>query len=180
MTSLKKSTLACAFTATLLVPVTSAQAASDSATVNITASVVDNTCTPQWNAGGVDVAMNRVSLLDFGEDKVAATKNFTLSLANCGAGATTVKVHAVGTSDSVDSTLFNNTAPSGATGVGIGLWGGETQATQLNPDGSNSVEYTIADSKVDMVFLAKLMKSGDATPSVGEVKSTVTMMVDYQ
>lgn len=180
MKILKNNTRAGLITVSLLMSVMNAHAASDSATVNITASVVDNTCTPQWSEGGVNVAMNRVSLNDFGADRVAATKNFTLSLANCGSGATTVKVRAAGTSDMTDSALFRNSAAGGATGVGVGVWGDSAQATQLLPDGSNNVEYTIADNRVDMVFQAKLMKSGVEAPSIGEVNSVVTMMVDYQ
>lgn len=156
-----------------------AQAATDSATINLSATVVDNTCTTEWSTAGVDVNMNRVSLQDF-SDKVGASKNFTLSLKDCGADTTTVKVTATGTPDDQDNTLFSNTEAKGASGVGFSIWGGSTQATQMKPDGSGTAEYTITDGKADMVFLAKLMQTGTDTPGTGEVKSIVTMTVDYQ
>ena len=72
MTLMIKKTLLTAATVSLLALSPGIQAASDSATVNITATVVDNTCTPQWSTNGVDVAMGRVSLKDFGSDKFKA------------------------------------------------------------------------------------------------------------
>ena len=60
MTLMIKKTLLTAATVSLLALSPGIQAASDSATVNITATVVDNTCTPQWSTNGVDVAMGRV------------------------------------------------------------------------------------------------------------------------
>jgi type 1 fimbria pilin len=177
---LSKKMLLAVATASLIAVPTSSQAASDTASINITATVVDNTCTPQWSTSGVNVEMNRVSLKDFGGDKVGATKDFTLSLDGCGSGATTVKVTAKGDSDTTDGVLFKNTVSNGATGVGVGIWGDNSQATQMKPDASNSVTYAIENSKVDMKFLAKLMLTGKTAPGTGEVKSVVTMTVDYQ
>ncbi|PJR62134.1 fimbrial protein [Raoultella sp. T31] len=183
MTLMIKKTLLTAATVSLLALSPGIQAASDSATVNITATVVDNTCTPQWSMNGVDVAMGRVSLKDFGSDKIGATEAFTLNLAGCGSGATSVKVTASGVSDATDSSLFKNTETTegvAATGVGVEIWGDSDQATKMAPDGSNSVMYPIANSKADMTFLARLKQSGATAPGAGAVKSVVTMIFDYQ
>lgn len=157
-----------------------AQAASESATINISANVVANTCTPDWTAAGKDVNMNRVSVDDFGSDKIGATQQFTLNLTECGAGTTKVKVTASGIADTTDSTLFSNTLAEGASGVGVGVWGGPTQATQLNPAGNNSVEYAVSNNAVNMTFLTKLMKTGTEAVTAGNLKSIVTLTVDYE
>lgn len=157
-----------------------AGAASDSATVNVTATVVDNTCTPQWSDSGVSVDLNRVSLKDFGADKIGAEKTFTLSLTDCGSDTTKVVVTASGAEDNTDSRLFSNLESSGATGVAVAIWGDSTQSTQLTPDGLTSAEYTVSNQAVDMTFLARLMQTGDTAPTAGSVKSTVTLTMDYE
>lgn len=155
-------------------------AASDTATVNITATVVDNTCTPQWSDSGVSVDLNRVSLNDFGTDKIGAEKTFTLSLTDCGSDTTKITVTASGTEDGTDSSLFSNLESDGATGVAVAIWGDSSQSTQLTPDGLNSAEYTVSNQAVDMTFTARLMQTGDATPTAGSVRSAVTLTMDYE
>lgn len=157
-----------------------ASAASDTATVNITATVVDNTCTPQWSDSGVSVDLNRVSLNDFGTNKIGAEKTFTLSLTDCGSDTTKVTVTASGTEDGTDSSLFSNLESDGATGVAVAIWGDSSQSTQLTPDGLTSAEYTVSNQAVDMTFLARLMQTGDTTPTAGSVRSTVTLTMDYE
>lgn len=158
-----------------------AEAAQSTATVNVTATVVDNTCTPEWDAKGVNVELNRVSTKDFagGSGAIGKEQQFHLKLKNCGSGATKVKVTASGTPDGTNKDLFQN-SNGGAKNVAVGIWGGDTQATSMKPDGSGEVEYAIANSAADMVFLAKLMQTGADVPTPGQVKSTVTLTVSYQ
>ncbi|ARZ00123.1 fimbrial protein [Yersinia ruckeri] len=163
-----------------------ALAASDSATVNITATVSDNTCTPEWDSAGVDVPMGKASLRDFAsQGDVALTKIFNLKLDNCGQGASRVKVTASGEPDNYDPKAFKNVidaSSSGAGGVAITIFGDATQSTQMMPDGSSSVEYDVdSESKtVDMKFLAKLEQSSSTAATAGDVKSVVNMTVDYE
>lgn len=158
---------------------TQAIAASDTANVNVTATVVDNTCTPVWSSGDIIVDMNRVSKQDFGADKIGATKTFDLSLTDCGEDTTRVKVTASG-NPSIDSGLFANMINEGASGVGVGIWGGAEFSTQLMPNGSTSAFYNVNNGEVNMSFLAKLIQVGDTAPSAGEVKSAITLTVDYE
>lgn len=171
--------LAVLITASAFVPVMAGHAAIDSATINITANLVENTCTPQWSDAGLSVDMNRVSLNDFGNERVAAIQNFTLSLDNCGGASRTIKVHATGSSNSFNPSLFSNTAENGATGVAVSLWGGSSQMTKMLPNGGTSVEYTVTEHKVDMVFQVRLIKNYLEKPGVGYFSSVVTMMIDY-
>jgi len=177
---LKNSFVMSGIAAAMLTVSLGAQAASESATINISATVVDNTCTPDWTSAGKEVNMNRVSVDDFGSDKIGASQSFTLNLTDCGAGTTKVKVTASGAADASDSSLFSNTLADSATGVGVGVWGGPAQATQLNPAGSNSVEYAVENNAVNMTFLTKLMKTGTTAITAGNLKSIVTLTVDYE
>lgn len=168
----------------LLASSLSVQAAPESATVNITASVVDNTCTPDWDAAGVSVPMGSAHVSDFNQKgDVALTKEFDLKLKDCGDASTKVKVTANGTGDTDDTSAFVNQTDvdgGGASGVAITIFGGEKQDTQLLPDGSASTEYAIADSAADMKFLAKLEMSGAKAVTTGDVKSVVNMTIDYE
>ncbi|MGA4368253.1 fimbrial protein [Pantoea ananatis] len=157
-----------------------ASAASNSAILNVTATVVDNTCTPGWPAAGVPVQLGRASLKDFdGAGAVGASKPFELDLKDCGSGSTYVTVTANGTPDTNNQSLFANGSSAGATGVGLGLYGGNDQTTSLLPNGSNSVKYTVMDSKVSMGFIAKLIQSNATKPTSGEFTSIVTLNVAY-
>lgn len=159
------------------------QAASTSAKVNITATVVDNSCTPSWADAGVDVALGRASLADFGsQGAVAQTKAFNLKLTDCGADTTKVNVTASGTADTSDAGAFANSSSEtgAATGVGFTLWGDDSQSTQLTPDGLTSVEYAAADQAINMNFLAKIEQDSAATPTAGDAKSTVTLTINYE
>lgn len=57
-----------------LVAVSAAAQAADTATVTVTAKVVDNTCTPKWTSAGVNVTANLLAKKDFGSDKVGEKK----------------------------------------------------------------------------------------------------------
>jgi len=157
-----------------------ASAASESASVSVTATVVDNTCTPQWSAAGVTVDMGRVSSNDFGADKIGAAETFIMSLVNCGSDTSKVTVTATGEEDSVDSSLFANSVADGATGVAVGLWGGPDFSTQLVPNGSISIEYPVVNQSIDMNFKAGLMQTGANAPGAGAVKSVINLTMDYE
>ena len=160
--------------------VTDAYAASDSAKVTVTATVVDNTCTPSWSASGIDVALGRASLRDFsGTGSSGATKTFALDLEGCGSGSKSVTVTADGTPDTTNQTLFANATSNGAKGVALGLYGGSTKASQLLPNAGSSVDYQIVDNKVSMGFTAKLIQTSASSPTSGDFSSIVTLNVAY-
>ncbi|MBP2167370.1 type 1 fimbria pilin [Erwinia toletana] len=160
------------------------QAASESATVNITAEVADNTCTPEWGSSDVNVQMGKASQHDFnGKGKVVLTKPFTLKLKDCGDAASQVTVIANGMVDSGDADAFANTLSTesgGAGGVAILLYGGEGQNKKITPNGATPVIYKVTGHKVDMDFTAKLEQSSAATVTAGNVKSVVTMQINYE
>lgn len=179
MSSVQKIGVISAIAASLFMTSLTANAASDSVPVNITASVVNNTCTPDWAVSGVNVDLSRVAVKDFGSDKVGSTNTFTLNLKDCGSDATKVTVSASGAADGTDASLFSNTVSS-TSGVGVGIWGGPSQTTQMKPNGDGNVEYPISNNAANMTFMVKLMQTGDSTPVAGQVKSTVTMTIAYQ
>ncbi|MGP2522370.1 fimbrial protein [Pantoea ananatis] len=179
---IKKKKLLTCMLLSFTVPCTilTANAASDSANVTVSATVVDNTCTPGWPSSGINVPLGRASLKDFtGTGADGISKAFSLDLKDCGSGSTSVTVTANGTPDSNNQSLFSNSVGSGAEGVGLGLYGGSTQTTLLLPNSGNSVSYQVADGQVTMGFIAKLIQSGATKPTSGEFRSVVTLNVSY-
>lgn len=176
MTLMKKAGLAGAITTALLLS-TGAQAASDTAQINITATVVDSTCT--LDTSKVPVDLGRAAGRDFAAaGDVGASATFKLHLSNCGADVTKVKVTASGTPDDDNSELFKNTGA--ATGVGVAVFGDANQSTQLKPDG-NAVEYDITGQKeADLPFKAELRQSADTKPGTGDVVSVLTLTLTYE
>ncbi|WP_072209177.1 fimbrial protein [Pantoea stewartii] len=180
MKSTKKITAVLLLNMSIACAATNVYAASDSANVNVTATVVDNTCTPSWSASGINVPLGRASLRDFtGTGSSGATKFFSLDLTGCGAGAKSVTVTADGTPDGTNQTLFANGSSSGADGVALGLYGGSSQTTQLLPNAGSSVDYPIVDNKVSMGFTAKLIQTKSSAPTSGDFSSVVTLNIAY-
>lgn len=159
-----------------------AQAATATATVNVTATVVANTCTPQWS-GAQALDVGRASMTDFtGTDAVGASNTLDLKLINCGADTTKVKVTADGTPDNGNGDLFANTESGGATGVAFALFGGDDQNTQLKPKNASNVEYAVdsGSKTVDMIFRADLKQLSETPPTSGKVTSAITLTMTYE
>lgn len=158
---------------------------SPTATVHITATVVGNTCTPEWaTEKNVEVSLGKVAdtaLKSVGD--VGATKPFVLSLKDCDSGITKVSVTSMGQADTADSKAFANTATNGADGVAVTLFGGDDQSTQLTPDATSSAEYAVTDGAAEMTFLAKLKRSAavaEGGNKDGAVESTATLYMSYE
>jgi type 1 fimbria pilin len=168
-------------TLSLLMIMPGAQAATDSATITISATVVDSTCTPDWTAS-VPVQLGRAAIRDFNAaGDVGASNSFELKLKDCGSGATVVKVTASGTGDDDNPGLFKNEAASGgASGVAVALFGGPEQSTQLKP-GEDEAEYDITgDTAPTLTFKAELRQSGATKPTAGDVQSSATLTLTYE
>ncbi|MBD8109345.1 MULTISPECIES: fimbrial protein [Erwiniaceae] len=152
--------------------------AGDTADINITATVIVRTCTPDWNStkdvplGSVDGSGKK------GQDNIAS-KDFTLDLKDC-TGVSKVKVTAKGTPDSKDVTAFKNAATdTAASGVAVYLLGGPQTNTRLDPDGNTAAEYSVTDNAVSMGFKAVLEGNGDNIVA-GAVKVPVTLSMVYE
>lgn len=159
-------------------------AADESATINISATVKDNTCTPGWSSGGTTVdlgTLNAGALTAKGAE--VGKKDFTLDLKACGKGAKMVKVTASGTADANDASGFAiNSEEGAATGVDVYVYGTNTDGNEvaLQPDGSNYVEQNIAAGDNQLKFAASVKQDSDAAPEVGNIASTVTLNLDYE
>ncbi|WP_158083412.1 fimbrial protein [Pantoea latae] len=159
-------------------------AADDSATINVTATVKDNTCTPGWDTNGTTVDLgnlNGAHLTAKGAE--VGKKSFTLALKECGKGAKTVKVTAAGTADSSDADGFAVDSGDGAaTGVDVYLYatGSDGKEVALKPDGSNSVEESIAQGDSTLNFAASVKQSSDTAITTGSINSNVTLNMDYE
>ncbi|EQA1624989.1 fimbrial protein [Enterobacter asburiae] len=152
--------------------------AGDTATVTVTATIVNRTCTPDWtdNPDELKVPLGTIDAAsaDKGDLKTA---EFTLGLTNC-TDVTSVKVTAKGKAHPDVSTEFDNTVDKGATGFAVHLEGGPDENTRLKPDGSTSVTYPVSDGAASMKFKATLEKVADTTTS-GDFSAPITLTMDY-
>ncbi|MGU3428893.1 fimbrial protein [Enterobacter hormaechei] len=160
-----------------------ANAATDSVNVNISGTVVANSCTITEKAAGASVSFGRVSVGDFSTTPgfAAATKDFSIHLTDCGADTSSVTISASGTPDLTLPEAFINEATTGAaTNVGVTIFGGADRTTQLKPSGDNNVTYDLdAKNENELPFTAKLVQDSAKTPGTGELTSVVTLKLLY-
>lgn len=167
--------------ATLLTFPAVSQAASDSATVNVTATVAANTCTAGWDAAGVSVdlgTVNGAALKAKGD--IVGKKDFTLQLKDCGDSASAVKVTATGTADGDGFAVDSDSGAAAGVNVMIYGAGSDGKEVALKADGSNSVTEAIAKGDAELKFAAAVAQSSDTAPTAGSVNSKLTLNIDYQ
>lgn len=152
--------------------------AGDTAQINVTASVIVRTCTPDWGASPQEVPLGTVDGSGKkGQDNIAS-KDFSLHLKNC-TGVKNVEVTATGSADSQDNKAFQNAATdSPAEGVAVYLTGGSDNA-RLVPNSNTGVNYPVSGGDVTMGFKAVLEGNGDNLTG-GAVKVPVTLNVNYE
>jgi len=160
-----------------------ADASPSTTDINITAKVVDATCTAGWDTSGVSLDLGSVSTSSLAaKGDIGASKPLTLTLTGC-TGMTKVHLSATGNKDSDDSTAFSNSGT--AKGVAVQLFGGEGQSTQLLPqDSTQTADYTIKDGNATLALLAKLERTTDASDeeafAAGTVVSKATLNLTYE
>ncbi|EQA1624988.1 fimbrial protein [Enterobacter asburiae] len=156
------------------------------ATINFSASVVAQTCTPSWTEKGQDVNFGKVSVKDLAAaGDIGSYQRFTLKLTDC-TDVGDVVVTSTGTADTVNAKAFANTAaksddsdPDPAKNVAFLLMGGPDLKTPLTPDG-DTVTYTLADKadSIEMPFLGELVSTGVAT--AGPATGNATLYMTYE
>lgn len=194
----KNNSAACAVAAALLAASWGAHAVNPTpnpgqATVKFTATVTDQTCTPQWQSNnGVTVDFKKVSAKDLKTTgSVGSALPFSLKLKDC-VGVTGVTVRAGGTADIGYANAFANstTGATAAKNVGFVLMGGAQQDTVLVPnDDTSTVEYkmpstTDGDSTtyatdLTLPFLAELVATAD-TATAGPAAGEATLYMTYE
>lgn len=152
-------------------------ASRSSATIDISVTVKALTCTPDWAGKGATVDFGKISLKDFSSTvgQVASERKFTLSLTECDASVSKVKVTATGTPDPNESRYFANNGT--AKGVGLKLYDTDTLATLGNGE---SAEFYVANKSAEMNFSAQLVNTGGAALTTGNIASFVTLNMTYE
>lgn len=177
-------TLGCAgmAMASLLAISPASQAATDSATINVTAVVSASSCTAGWDTSApktIDLGiLNSAALKNKGD--IIGKQDFTLELKDCGSEASAVKVTANGTPDGDGFAIDSGT--DNATGVNVMVYGTGSDGTEvaLDAGGQNSVTEKIQEGDAVLKFAAAVAKSGDDAPVAGKVNSSLTLNIDYQ
>lgn len=157
-------------------------AATDTATINISATVRANTCTLS-NKNPVFI-LPAVSTGDFSglKGKVVSSAPVTISFTNCGADTKRFSVQMTGTQDTEinDGITFKNALSdsTAATGVGILLYGAD--GTIFRPDGTKTALITppTGGGNVSVNYTAKYISTRGVVTS-GKVSAVITAYIVY-
>ena len=155
-------------------------AASDVATVTISGTVRDNTCT--LDNTSPSITLPSVSARDFGSTKgtVLGKTKVTLLLKSCGSEAATVRAVASGTADSGDTNAFANSSKNNGVAGGVGLYFYKTDGEALlSPSGSVSEDIAISPDQDNSInFYAAYVATSD-TVTAGNFLTVVSIRFNY-
>jgi major type 1 subunit fimbrin (pilin) len=163
-----------------VIPAGAYAAGSDTATVTITGTVKNPTCTLSDKSPSFD--MPAVDVSDFGGTalKDVSQKTVELKLTGC-TDITTLGVKVSGTAAAGASDVFANSLTDGtaATGVGVRLYD-SNGTTAFKPDGSTKAAEPVSDdgSSYDIKYTAKYT-STSSTVTSGKVKMAITVEFSY-
>ncbi|SFT37833.1 Pilin (type 1 fimbria component protein) [Kosakonia arachidis] len=179
----KSALCVCFCSALLTVAHTVPAQAGDTATITVSGTVVNRTCTEGWTSADTHIELGTVDASTMkSKHDIGASKDFTLTLTNCSSDVKTVKVTATGTADPALSEAFKNTGT--ATGVDVSIWSGPGLSefgTELIPNNqSTAIAFKPANGVVDMSFRVKLGQDSDATVTAGTVSALITLNMNYE
>lgn len=153
-------------------------AAGDTATVTITGTVTNASCTLVQPS---PVVLSPVDVRDFGgkANTILGQGTVEIKLTNCTSDQSGLGIKVSGENDAAGPTIFKNTEKnSPATGVGIEVI--DTNGTAFKTDGSSkaSPQTKASDGSYDIKYTAKYISTSD-TVTAGKVKSVITVAFTY-
>ncbi|CAI2793934.1 S-fimbrial adhesin protein SfaS precursor [Serratia grimesii] len=154
-------------------------AGTDTATITITGTVKNPTCTLTDKAPAI--VMDAVDVSDFGAtaNTDAGAKTVELKLTNC-TDITALGIKVSGTAASGSNDVFANSETGDAAAVGVGFRLYDTDGvTAFTPDGNTKAATpTQSDNGYDIKYTAKYTSTSDTVTS-GKVKSVITVTFSY-
>lgn len=174
---MKKVNLIALIAGASFLPLSGLQAATDSAKISVSGSIVDNTCTLDTATSDLNPVLDTISDRDMQTaGTVKGEKSIKIVLKNCGKDTTGVQVKAAGTADSDNDSAFKNSG----TAQGIGLYFYKTDGeTIFKPgDSENSTFTPDVDGGKTLTYKAAYVSTTD-NPSAGDFKSEVDLTFTY-
>lgn len=151
-----------------------------------TGTVVDNTCSTAAIDGGNTVQFNNISRANFtGAGTVGKTMPLSITFSNCGSDTTSAKVYFSGTTDNTVGAVDNKTNAEGettyATHVGVQMWdeSGSTPVQLKSDDTTATTSVDLSGTTKKLTLTAKVVQTGDTTPSLGSLDTSGTLYVLY-
>jgi type 1 fimbria pilin len=148
-------------------------------TINITGSIIGNTCTVSADSKAIKVSMGDVDSKSFSRvGDGTADQPFNISLEKCGSSASRVSITFSGVQDSQEASLLAITGGSGAaTGLGVGIYDKEKNVIPLNsPGGEMSLMPNQALATLN--FYARYVANG-STVTAGVANAACTFTLSY-
>lgn len=152
--------------------------------ITFTGKVIDSACTVSVNGGVATLDLGDTAATDIAtKGQTGAPKIFNISLTSCPAAGAGVPTKAFikfsGTTDG-DETYFKNdlTDTNAAKNVAVIIKDSKNTAI-INNDGNTAIDLPAAGGDLDIDYTASLVASA-ATPTKGDVSTTVTYTVSYE
>ena len=148
-------------------------------TINFTGKITDTACTINPTSKSQIVNLGSVSAGAFtAAGSTAAPTRFGITLTNCPAAATTASLKFDGPANSSNSSLLALTTGAGvATGVGIGIYEGDS-STLIPVSSASATKNVVAGTDTTFEFVAKYVATASTVTS-GAANAVSNFTVSY-
>lgn len=152
----------------------------DQVTINISAKVLDKTCTLSPATSNFLVEMVSADLRDVAVDQPIGNTPFEINLTDCSKSTSSVNVKFTGTSSAYSSSLLqiDNTVAGAAKGIAIGIYDTDQNRIMLNT-GQKTFQITNFD-KMALGFIASYVKTNTSDYSAGKVTAVANFEIAYE
>lgn len=151
----------------------------DDASINITGTIRDNTCSVSPDSQSKQVNLGNASSKNFQKAGDGSPPQiFVINLEKCGTQASNVTLSFTGQADGKNPDLLALDEGSGnATGIAIGIY---DESRNLVPMGKPSGDYTLQPSQANVAlkFFARYLATDDHVTS-GNATATTTFVLNY-
>ncbi|MGE5990014.1 fimbrial protein [Klebsiella michiganensis] len=160
--------------------ITPAQA--ENSQINISGTVIDNTCVVDTASQNMTVDLLTHATKQF--FKLGSTSEmvpFSLVLVDCGSAATGVKVGFNGTTVATDPTLLiNESASNAATGLGVQILNADREIITVNQDLDSTDWTTIQGGTTNTLNFYARMVANVYPVTAGLIRASATMILEFE
>ncbi|WP_372174036.1 fimbrial protein [Xanthomonas axonopodis] len=153
-----------------------------SGAISVAVKIIDNTCTLATT--DTLVALDGISTERVKQGVDIGKKNFAVTLTDCGADATKVRIAVSGEPDTIDKTAFKNTSTikSAASGVGLHVYiQNGAQTTLMNPsDSTQDVQQLLLPNGDNSIHFQAGYAGTGAMVNAGDFSTLLHLTLEYQ
>ncbi len=157
-----------------------AQAAGDSAQIQVRGKVLANTCVIDDNSATQTVDLPAVSDRDLAGNTITGEKIFTIRFNDCGSSVGKLLITASGRQDSNNNQAFANVLDDAGGAKGVAVYVYQTDGkTLFEPSGKSTETYTLTPSVSNNLTFKAAYVGTLSKVTAGEFCTTVNMTFNY-